>query len=76
LTLSNITVLTLKAEPEKKDDKKKKKKDLDIEMHHMPPEYTTLVTFNIPTMDFIDGEFEYEQTYFHGEVELGNEKLY
>ncbi|XP_064619567.1 leucine-rich repeat-containing protein 43-like isoform X2 [Lineus longissimus] len=58
-------------EPEKKDDKKKKKKDLDIEMHHMPAEYTTLVTFNIPTVDFNDGEYEYEQTYFHGEAELG-----
>ena len=58
---------------DKKDDKKKKKKELDIELHHMPAEFTTLATFHLPLEDFLDGEDMVEEVFARGELEVDSQ---
>ena len=54
-----------------KDGKKKKKGEPDIELKHMPPEYTTLATFHIPLEEFLDGEFVFENVFAKASAESG-----
>lgn len=63
-----------KAKEKPKDagkDKKKKKGEPDVEMNYLPPEYTTLASFVIPLEEFLEGEFEFENVYMHGDVDSG-----
>ena len=47
-----------------KDDKKKKKKgESDVELQHMPAEYTTITTFQIPLEDILEMEYEFENVF-------------
>ena len=47
-----------------KDDKKKKKKgEPDVEMTSLPPEYKIITKFHIPTEDFIEGDFLFENVF-------------
>lgn len=40
-------------------------------MNYLPPEYTTLASFVIPLEEFLEGEFEFENVYMHGDVDSG-----
>lgn len=51
---------------DKPDDggkKKKKKGEPEVELAHLPAEYTTLATFHVPLEDFLEGEFEFENVF-------------
>ncbi|XP_056009170.1 leucine-rich repeat-containing protein 43-like isoform X8 [Ostrea edulis] len=60
---------------EKKDDKKggkKGKKEPEVELKRMPATYTTLATWHIPLMDFLEGEFEFRSVFTQGGVEVAS----
>ncbi len=64
---------------DKKDDKKggkdkKKKGEPDVELVELPPEVTTLATFQMTLEDFLEGEFELEETFVHSLVEGDSEE--
>ena len=54
------------AKPDKIDEaakKKKKKGEPDVELAHMPPEFSTLASFHIPLEDFTSGDYEFEKVF-------------
>uniref|UniRef100_A0A8W8K691 Leucine-rich repeat-containing protein 43 n=1 Tax=Magallana gigas TaxID=29159 RepID=A0A8W8K691_MAGGI len=59
---------------DKKDDKKggKKKKEPEVELKRMPPTYTTLATWHIPLVDFLEGEYEFRSVFTQGGVEVAS----
>lgn len=59
---------------DKKDDKKggKKKKEPEVELKRMPPTYTTLATWHIPLIDFLEGEYEFRSVFTQGGVEVAS----
>ncbi|XP_061166534.1 leucine-rich repeat-containing protein 43-like [Saccostrea echinata] len=60
---------------EKKDDKKggkKGKKEPEMELKRMPPTYTTLATWHIPLVDFLEGEYEFRSVFTQGGVEVAS----
>jgi hypothetical protein len=38
----------------------------------MPPTYTTLATWHIPLIDFLEGEFEFRSVFTQGGVEVAS----
>jgi len=56
--------------PGDKNDGKKKKKEAEIDLVHMPPEYSTLATFHMPLEGFLDGEYKLKK-HFSLDWELG-----
>ena len=60
-----IFCVFLQGRDTKDGSKKKKKGEPDIELMHMPSEFTVLTTFKVPLADFLEGEFEFENVFVH-----------
>ena len=54
--------------------KKKKKGEPDVDLFHMPPEYTSLAQFHLELADMLDGELQAEAVFMKSGEELEGNK--